>query len=156
MPADSDAVSLPVVFRPLGVRMAVVLVGVLLVGVCAVIWFAFPPDVRAKFDLFQRLTLLLFGLALGASGYALARCRVEARTDGLVVVNGYRSRRYDWAQVLNVTLNPGSPWAVLDLADGSSTAAMGIQGSDGARAKRQVRQLRSMVEEYSRPGRSDR
>ena len=55
------------------------------------------------------------------------------------MVNGYRSRRFEWNEVVAVTLRPGSPWAVLDLADGTTVPAMGIQGSDGARATAQVR-----------------
>ena len=157
MPAASDAAGaaeLPVTFRPLGVRMAVILFGVMLVGVCAVIWFAFPPDVRARFDIFQRLTLVAIGLAMGAGGYALGRCRVEARSDGLVVVNGFRSRAYPWSDVAGVALRPGAPWAVLELADGSTRAAMGIQGSDGARASAQVQRLRSILAQQTRRGRA--
>ena len=37
------------------------------------------------------------------------------------------------------TLPPGAPWATLDLSDGTTVSAMGIQGSDGARARRAVR-----------------
>lgn len=148
MPAGSDptrGTTLPVTFRPLGVRVAVILFGVLLVGVCAVIWFAFPPEVRARFDILQRLTLLAFGLAFAAGGYALARCRVEARPDALVVVNGFRTRRFAWAQVVGVTLRAGAPWAALDLSDGTTIAAMGIQGSDGSRAAAQVQRLRAIL-----------
>jgi hypothetical protein len=146
MPAGSDApAGPPVTFRPLGVRIAVAVLGVLLVGVCAVIWLAFPPSVRDQFTVLQRLTLLGFGTALAAGGYALARCRVDARPDGLLAVNGYRSRLYAWGDVAGVTLRAGSPWAVLQLADGSTAAAMGIQGSDGARAAAQVRQLRGLL-----------
>ena len=61
-------------------------------------------------------------------------------------MNGYRSRSFEWNQILAVTLRPGSPWAVLDLSDGTSIPAMGIQGSDGARATGQVRELRRMVD----------
>ena len=82
------------------------------------------------------------GLLFFAAGYALARSRVVAETDRLVVVNGYRRRDYEWAEVLAVHLPPGAPWAVLDLADGTSQSAMGIQGSDGDRARRAVRELR--------------
>jgi hypothetical protein len=138
-------------FRPLGVRLAVAALGVALVAVCAAIWFSFPPDVRARFDVFQRLTLLGIGLAFAAGGYALARCRVDVVPDGLVVVNGFRSRSYAWGEVAGVTLRPGAPWAVLRLADGSTAAAMGIQGSDGARATRQVEQLRSLLAEHAQP-----
>ena len=153
MPAGSDpsrATTLPVTFRPLGVRVAVALNDVLLLGVCAVIWFASPPEVRARYDILQRLTLLAFGLAFAAGGYALARCRVEARPDGLAVVNGFRTRRFAWAQVVGVTLRAGAPWAVLDLSDGTTTAAMGIQGSDGSRATAQVRRLRAILAEQGR------
>jgi hypothetical protein len=48
-----------------------------------------------------------------------------------------------------VTLRPGNPWALLDLNDGTTRSAMGIQGSDGNRARRQVRQLRALVEAHS-------
>jgi hypothetical protein len=151
MPADSEAPAgeTPVTFRPLGVRIAVVALGVMLVIVCAVIWLAWSPEVRARFDIFQRFTLLLIGLALGTGGYALARCRVEAGAEGLLVVNGFRSRRYAWGDVAGVSLQAGAPWAMLRLADGSTTAAMGIQGSDGGRASQQVRRLRSLLEEHS-------
>ena len=84
-----------------------------------------------------------------------ARSRVEARLQGLRLVNGYRVHDYEWSQVLSVTLKPGSPWAVMDLSDGTSVSAIGIQGSDGPRAVRQVKQLRALVEENSRTERDD-
>ena len=148
MPAGSDqqpGASLPVTFRPLGVRIAVVVLGVLMFGVVAVTWFAFPQHTRDQFTLFQRLTLVGFGLAAAAGGYALARSRVEARPDGLVAVNGYRAHHYPWAEVTGVTLRAGGPWAILELADGSTAPAMGIQGSDGNRAVAQVKALRVIM-----------
>ena len=48
-----------------------------------------------------------------------------------------------------MSLRPGSPWAVLDLNDGTTRSAMGIQGSDGSRAVRQARQLRALVEAHA-------
>ena len=159
MPAGSEAGPArgPVVrsFRPLGVRIAIAVFGTLLVATCGAIWIAFPASVRAEFTVFQRLTLLALGLMLGSGGYALARSRVVAHEDGLTVVNGYRTRRFEWAEVLAVTLRPGSPWAVLDLSDGTSVPAMGIQGSDGGRATRQVREVRALVAEYSRTDKDD-
>ena len=145
MPAGSDPEPLPVTFRPFGVRIAVLVLGVLLVAVCAVIWLAFPQHVRDQFTFLQRLTLIAFGLAAATGGYALARSRVEARAEGLVAVNGYRSHTYSWDQVAGVTLRAGGPWAILELADGSTAAAMGIQGSDGARAVAQVKHLREIM-----------
>ena len=61
------------------------------------------------------------------------------------MVNGYRRHDYEWAEVLAVHLPPGAPWAVLDLSDGTSQPAMGIQGSDGGRAKRAVAELRLLI-----------
>jgi hypothetical protein len=78
-------------------------------------------------------------------GHALARCRVDADDEGLTVVNGYRTHRLAWQQVISVTLRPGSPWAVLDLSDGTTRSAMGIQGSDGRLAVLQTRQLKALV-----------
>ena len=69
-----------------------------------------------------------FGLIGFAAFYALVRSRVVAETDRLVVVNGYRRREYDWAEVLAVHLPPGAPWAVLDLADGTSALGHGHPG----------------------------
>ncbi len=100
-----------------------------------VAWFTFDAETRARFTVFQRGTLVFLGLIAFAAGFALVRSRVVAETSRLVVVNGYRKRTYEWAEVLAIHLPPGAPWAVLDLADGTSAPAMGIQGSDGGRAR---------------------
>ena len=163
MPAGSDpsgsaAPALPVTFRPRGVRIAAVAFGGVLLATVVVLWVTFPDDVRESFTTFQRLTVIVFGLLIWAIEHALTRCRVEATEAGLVVVNGYRTYRFTWPEVVSVTLRPGNPWAVLDLSDGTSRGAMGIQGSDGARAHAQVRQLRALVEAHagSEPPRQDR
>ena len=70
-----------------------------------------------------------------AALFALVRSRVVAEPERLTVVNGYRRRDFEWAEVIAVRLPPGAPWVTLDLADGNTVPAMGIQGSDGARAK---------------------
>ena len=147
MPAASE--SGPVTFRPFGVRVAAVLLGLLLFGVTAAIWFAFPQSVRDEFTMFQRLTVLVFGLAYAAAGHALGRSRIDVRSDGLHVVNGYRSHTFGWEEVRGVTLRVGSPWAILELADGTTSAAMGIQGSDGRRAVAQVKRLRILLAGHS-------
>ena len=154
MPADSE-LRLPHTFRPFGVRMAVYVFGGVLVLVTGVIWFTFPVEIRDKFTTFQRGTIIVLGLAFLALGWGLARCRVEARQDGLRVVNGYRSRRLEWSEVVAVSMKPGSPWAILDLSDGTAAQALGIQASDGARARRQVLELRRMVDVLTRTERDD-
>ena len=144
MPAGSE-VELPHTWRPLGVRLAGAFFGGLLLVVCAVAWFTFDAETRAKFTVFQRGTLVFLGLIAFAAGFALVRSRVVAEADRLVVVNGYRKRTYEWAEVLAIHLPPGAPWAVLDLADGTSAPAMGMQGSDGGRARLAVRQVRRLL-----------
>ena len=146
---SGPSASLPRRFRPLGVRIAVVAFGLALGVTTAAIWLTFPQEVQDGFTPVQRVTVLLMGLGIAAIGFALARCRVDADTVGLTVVNGFVTRHYDWEQVVDVTLRPGSPWAVLDLTDGTSQSALGIQGSDGARAQRQVRDLRRLVEQHA-------
>ena len=160
MPADSDPtpdrgagpreVTLPHTFRPFGVRIAIYGLGALLGATAIVMWLAFPPHIRAEFTFLQIVTVIALALMFYAVGYGLARSRVVARDTGLTVVNGYRSRQLTWNEVLAVTLRPGSPWAVLDLSDGTSVAAMGIQGSDGRRAAIQVAQVRALVARMTR------
>ena len=152
MPAGSDSerggpdgIALPHTWRPFGVRIAGSIAGVGLLAICVVAWFAFDPSTRAKFTPFQRGTLVALGLLMFACGHALARSRVVAEAQRLVVVNGYRRHEYEWPEVITISLPRGAPWAVLDLADGSSQAVMGIQGSDGDRALRAVRELRQIL-----------
>ncbi|HET6562646.1 MAG TPA: PH domain-containing protein [Marmoricola sp.] len=140
---------LPLRMRPMGVRVASIGFAVALLVTLGAIWFAFPDGVREQFTPFQKLTVLGMLLAAFVVGHALSRCRVDADEEGLTVVNGYTTHRLDWNQVVAVTLRPGNPWALLDLSDGTTRSAMGIQGSDGKRAQRQVRQLRALVEAHA-------
>lgn len=154
MPAGSDVpgsdgsvqVALPHTWRPFGVRVAGIVFGGALLVVCAVAWFSFDAETRAKFTFFQRSTLVFLGLLAFAVWFALVRSRVVAEEERLVVVNGYRRHEFEWAEVVAVHLPPGAPWVTLDLSDGTTATALGIQGSDGARARLAVRQLRALVD----------
>ena len=148
MPADSDRATLPTLprtYRPLGPRIVAVVLVIGLVVVCAMAWIGFDDATRARFTVFQKLTMAFFALCILVCVHALTRSRVTASTEKLVVVNGYRRRELAWAQVVAVRMPPGAPWVSLDLADGSEIPAMGIQGSDGGRAKSAVRDLRRLV-----------
>ena len=148
MPAGSESspeVTLPRTWRPLGVRLAGGIFGGLLLFVCVFAWISFGAETRAKFTPFQIVTLLALGLLAFALGLALVRSRVVAETDRLVVVNGYRRREFEYAEVIDAHLPPGAPWVTLDLADGTAVSAMGIQGSDGDRAQTALRELRSVL-----------
>jgi hypothetical protein len=77
--------------------------------------------------------------------HALIRSRAVAYPDRLVVVNGYRRHEYEWPQIVAAHLPPGAPWVTLDLADGETASVMGIQGSDGDRARAALRELKALV-----------
>ena len=143
---------LPRTWRPLGVRLAGALFGTMLLVVVLAAWFLWDDEIRAKFTFLQKATVIAIGGLFFAAGFALARSRVVAREEGLVVVNGYRRREYEWPELVAVNLPPGAPWVTLDLADGTTVSAMGIQGSDGARARTAVRELRAVLSDRSTPG----
>lgn len=148
MPAASEpapAPALPKTWRPLGPRIAGIILGLGLLAICAVVWIGFDAETRASFTTFQRGTVIVLGIGVWAAMNALVRSRIEAHADRLVVVNGYRRRVLEWAQVVAVRLPPGAPWVTLDLDDGTAIPAMGIQGSDGDRAQRAVRELRAVL-----------
>ena len=148
MPAGSDQPPLPGLprtYRPLGPRIVAAVLVLGLAVVCAFAWLAFPPETQAAFTGFQRLTMAFIALLILACVHALTRSRVTATRERLVVVNGYRRRELAWAQIIAVRMPAGAPWARLDLADGSEISVMGIQSSDGERAKSAVRDLRRLV-----------
>jgi hypothetical protein len=149
MPAGSDGsdreLVLPHTWRPIGVRIAGFTAGSLLLVLALAAWFAFPAEVRDDFTTYQRITMVVLTGGAYTAGWAVLRSRVTAEDARLIVVNGYRRREFEYAEILAVHLPPGAPWVVLDLADGTSVSALGIQASDGARAKLAVRQLRSLI-----------
>ena len=144
MPAVAEP-SLPHTWRPLGVRLAFSFFGGLLVVVCVAAWYAVGPEVRARVTVYQQVTVFLIAGLAAAVAWGLMRCKITATDLGLEIVNGYRHYGYDWAEVLAVHLPTGAPFAILDLADGTSRQALAIQSADGDRAKVAVRQLRMLL-----------
>jgi hypothetical protein len=151
----TDRITLPHTWRPFGARIAGVVLGGMLFALVVGVWIAWGSDVRARFTLFQRSTLIAMGLIGFSVLYALMRSRVTADDSGVTVVNGYRRRAYEWSQVIAVNLRRGAPWAGMDLSDGTSISMLAIQGSDGQRAIRAVRELRRLLAENSRTERND-
>lgn len=144
MPADSE-----VTFRPLGVRLSGALFGGMLLVVSVGAWVLLDPKIKAVFTYGERFTTLLIYAAAYTTWYAMARSRVTATADSLIVVNGFKRRDFAWPQVIALRLNRGAPWATLDLSDGTSVPVMGIHGSDGKRARTAVRALRQLIAERS-------
>ncbi len=140
---------LPHTWRPFGPRMAGLVFGTMLLVVSVFAWFSLGQEIRDKFTPFQRGTIAVLGLLGYAVIFGLVRSRVVAEPERLVVVNGYKRRELDWAEVVAVRLPPGAPWATLDLSDGTTLSVMGIQGSDGPRAQRAAAQLRALADRLS-------
>ena len=140
--SDDD---LPRTWRPKGPRIAALVFGIVLVGGFAWLWVSFDDQTREAVSGLQRATVIFFlGVGLAALN-GLARSRVTASVDGLELVNGYRKRRLEWAQVVRVSMPAGAPWPTMDLDDGTTISVMGIHGSDGARARTAVTELKALL-----------
>lgn len=147
MPAGSEAgAGLPRTWRPLGPRIAAFVFSAILIGAFAYLWMSFDPEVKDDVNLFQRATVIVMVGTGVALLYALARSKVVAQQSGLVLVNGYRRREYEWAEVVAIRMPPGAPWPTLDLADGTTVSALGIHGSDGERARTAVREIKELLD----------
>jgi PH (Pleckstrin Homology) domain-containing protein len=148
-------IALPHTWRPYGARLVGTVLGAMLLALVIAVWIAWGADVRSRFTVLQRSTLISIGVLAFVGWYALVRSRVTADDRGVTVVNGFRSRVFEWSQVLSINLRRGAPWAGLDLSDGTSVVLFAIQGSDGQRAVRAVRELRELVAANTRVERDD-
>ncbi|WP_158630632.1 PH domain-containing protein [Nocardioides daphniae] len=106
-------VDLPHTWRPLGVRLAVVFFGAVLAVVFLFAWFAFDQEVRDTYTPFQLGTLTFMIIGGAAVGYGVARARIDATAQGLVIVNGFRRYEVPWEQAEVIRLPSGAPWARL-------------------------------------------
>ncbi|MDG4532956.1 PH domain-containing protein [Streptomyces sp. AV19] len=136
--------SLPVTFRPTRTRVVLLGIGFALVAVLTVMSFlltAFTAGDRATF-----IGTGLLGLGVLA---LLSRPKVVATPEGVTVVNLTTVRRLAWAEIVRVNLRPGDSWVHLDLADGTSLPAMGIQtGIAKEKAIADARALNALVAEH--------
>lgn len=147
MPADSET-TLPHTWRPRGVRIAGAVGAAAVLALLVGSWLAMSPEVRARFGLADLYFLIGFCALAGVVLGALMWSRVEASRGGLIVVNGFRKRSFEWAEVIAIRLRSGAPWAELDIADGTTVPVMALQGSDGDYAKNGIRTIRRWAEEY--------
>ena len=144
MSAAAPPPALPVTFRPTRTRAVLLTFGVAVLVVLtavALLLERLGPGERASFIV---TGLLFFGVLT-----LLSRPKVVADEGGVTVINLTTRRRLEWAEVLRVNLRPGDPWVYLDLADGTSLPAMGIQpGIAKARAISDARALRALAERH--------
>ncbi|MCX4678626.1 PH domain-containing protein [Streptomyces sp. NBC_01433] len=134
--------TLPVTFRPTLTRVVLLAVGLamfLVITVIALTLEKLNPGERTSFIFVAALFLGVLAL--------LSRPKVVADDTGVTVVNLTRTRRLAWEEILRVNLRVGDPWVFLDLSDGTSLPALGIQpGIAKQQAIRDARALRVLAE----------
>jgi hypothetical protein len=136
---------LPVTWQPGRSRAVLYALAVLDLSFFSWLASAMPEDWKLN----DRFGIAAVGLLLGGLMAVLARPKVKADRNGITVVNFVRTRRLEWPEVLGVNLRLGDPWAVLDLADGGTVSAVGIQPAGGReQAARAARALRACAEVY--------
>jgi hypothetical protein len=111
-----------------------------------VVSIGFVTVTLESFTSVDRVGMITVALIALGGLWLLNRPRIKADVNGLEVVNVFRRRRLAWAEVVDVSLRPDDPWLVLDLDDGTTLAAMGVQTSDGERARAAAGRLRALVE----------
>ncbi|MFI7009755.1 PH domain-containing protein [Streptomyces sp. NPDC050145] len=138
----TDLPTLPVTFRPGRTRAILHGLGAasfVTITAVALLLGGLNPGERTSFV----FTAAMFWGVLAL----LARPKVVADDTGVTVVNVARSRRLAWAEIVQVNLRPGDPWVFLNLTDGTSLAAMGIQpGIAKESAIRDAKALRALTE----------
>ncbi|GAA0648315.1 PH domain-containing protein [Streptomyces thermocarboxydovorans] len=141
----SELPDLPVTFRPTRTRAVLLTAAAAIFVVITVIAVLLPQLGPGERISFVFTAALLAGVLL-----MLARPKVVADDSGVTVVNIASSRRLEWAEILQVHLRPGDPWVFLDLSDGTSLPALGIQpGIARQQALADARALRALAEERS-------
>ncbi|MFI5975813.1 PH domain-containing protein [Streptomyces sp. NPDC051452] len=140
----SDIPTLPVTFRPGRTRAILLTAGVAILVVLSGIamLLEFTPGERVSFIVTG--ALIFWALA------QLARVKVVADESGVTVVNIAGKRHLDWAEIVQVNLRPGDPWVFLNLSDGTSLPALGIQpGVAKQRAIADAGALRALAEAHA-------
>ncbi|WNM33918.1 PH domain-containing protein [Streptomyces sp. Li-HN-5-11] len=143
----SDLPDLPVTFRPARTRV------VLLTAAVAI--FVVIMTVALQLEQLnpgERVSFILTAALLSGVLLLLSRPKVVADESGVTVVNITGRRHLQWPEILQVNLRPGDPWVFLNLSDGTSLPALGIQpGIARQRALADARTLRALVQARAIP-----
>ncbi|MBD9728492.1 PH domain-containing protein [Streptomyces caniscabiei] len=148
MPDQSSLPALPVTFRPGRTRAVLLSAAGAIFVVITVVALLLPtlgPGERLSFVFTAAMLAGVLGL--------LSRPKVVADDSGVTVVNITARRQLGWAEIVQVNLRVGDPWVFLDLTDGTSLPALGIQpGIAKQHAIEDARTLRALVEARSVAG----
>ena len=139
-----------VVLRPRRARLVVYPAAAALFVVLVGIAFLLPSEGANGWGIGSRLAVVVFAAACVWFLHRLASVRVETDKAGTTVVNVLRRRRLEWSEIVGVRLSRDDAWMMLDVSDGTSLAAMGVQRSEGDLAERQAQAFARMVAERSR------
>ncbi|SEF14532.1 PH domain-containing protein [Streptomyces sp. Ag109_O5-10] len=141
----SELPSLPVTFRPGLTRVILLTAGVAI--------FATISGVALLLEQLgpgEKLSFVITGALIFWVLAQLARVKVVADESGVTVVNIAGKRRLEWAEIIQVNLRPGDPWVFLNLSDGTSLPALGIQpGIAKRRAIADATALRALAEAHA-------
>jgi hypothetical protein len=141
----SDLPPLPVTFRPSRTRAVLLTAGVALFAVITTV-----AMLLEQLGPGERLSFVFAAALLAGVLFLLSRPKVVADESGVTVVNIAGRRRLEWAEIIQVNLRPGDPWVFLDLSDGTSLPALGIQpGIAKQHAIADARTLRALAEAHS-------
>lgn len=99
--------------------------------------------------------IALVGLAIVGFLWRQATVSATPTPEGLRVRNLASTRTVAWAEIVWVRFGEGRPWVQLDLDDGDTLAVMGVQRSDGERARREAKRLSTLVAVRQRTARGD-
>ncbi|WP_053846730.1 PH domain-containing protein [Streptomyces sp. NRRL B-24085] len=142
---SSEPPTLPVTFRPGRTRAVLISAGVAIfvtITVIALLLEQLGPG--------ERLSFILTAALLAGVLFLLARVKVVADESGVTVQNIAGRRHLEWAEIIQVNLRPGDPWVFLNLSDGTSLPALGIQpGIAKQQAIADAKALRALAEARS-------
>ncbi|WP_431837194.1 PH domain-containing protein [Cellulomonas sp. Y8] len=89
--------------------------------------------------------IALVGLAIVGFLWRQATVSATPTAEGLRVRNLASTRTVAWGEIVWVRFGEGRPWVQLDLDDGDTLAVMGVQRSDGERARHEAKRLATLV-----------
>ncbi|MFF0093661.1 PH domain-containing protein [Streptomyces canus] len=142
---SSEPPTLPVTFRPSRTRAVLLTAGAAIfvtITVIALLLEQLGPG--------ERLSFIFTAALLAGVLFLLARVKVVADESGVTVQNIAGRRHLEWAEIIQVNLRPGDPWVFLNLSDGTSLPALGIQpGIAKQQAIADAKALRALAEAHS-------
>jgi hypothetical protein len=92
----------------------------------------------------DQVSMVLLGALIGGAALLLARPRLRAVEEGLLVRNVLGERLFPWAVVEDVTFPDGASFARLELPQDEYVAVMAIQAADGEKAVAAIEDVRAL------------